>query len=104
MPAHHASATTGSLPSGAPEQQPAQRLDDRRHRLVLADRLQRARHRVQRHERAADVWQEHQHERERARRLRVARDHAETRDADFAFGLGLLLDGVERLVEQRARA
>jgi hypothetical protein len=29
-------------------------------------------------------------------------DEEDTRDADFAFGLALWLDGVERLVERRA--
>ena len=61
------------------QQQAAQRLDHRRHRLVLREALDPRRHRVDGDERAARVGQEHDHEREAVGGLGRLRDQADRR-------------------------
>ena len=76
-PAHQASACHGARPGRRAQQQAAERLDDRRDRLVLGEALEPRRHRGDRDERAARVGQEHHEEREAVGRLGRPRQQAD---------------------------
>ena len=76
---HQPSAPRGVAHRRAHEQ-PANRLDDGRDRLVLGDPLQPVGHRLDRHERAREVRQEQQDEAVAARRLGARRREADRRE------------------------